>query len=63
MRMCSTTVIPGHGIILILSVNVNGVPVQYGEDVQQWLNMTYPGRSIGQLPYVTPKDFFPCGDT
>lgn len=25
----------------------DGVPVQYGEDMQQWLNMTYPGRWIG----------------
>jgi hypothetical protein len=45
--------------------------VHYGEDVQQWLNATNPGRWIGRggpiawpprSPDLTPMDFS-CGDT
>jgi hypothetical protein len=49
----------------------NRAPAHYGEDVQQWLNVTYPGRWIGRggpikwPPWsldLTPMDFS-CGDT
>jgi hypothetical protein len=45
----------------------DGVPAHYGEDVWQWLNMTYPGRWIGhggliawppRSPDLTLMDYF-----
>jgi hypothetical protein len=49
----------------------NGAVAHYGEDVQQWLKATYPGRWIGhggpiawppRLPPLTLTDIS-CGNT
>jgi hypothetical protein len=48
----------------------DGAPACYGEDVRQWLNVTYPGRWIERRrsiawpprsPDLTPMDFFLWG--